>query len=53
MLHMYTEFIFVGNMHCGYKELCLLRDFSHGYLGLLYPESTVLVVNLVLKRNLS
>ena len=24
-----------------YKEFCLLGTFSCGYLGLLYPESTV------------
>ena len=28
-------------MHFGYKELFLLRTFSCGHLGLLYPESTV------------
>ena len=38
---MYIEFLFVGNMQCGYKELRLLRTFSCGYLGLLYPELTV------------
>ena len=40
---MYIEFIFVGNMQCGYKELRLLRTFSCGHLGLLYPESTVYI----------
>ena len=41
VFHMYIEFLFVGNMQCDYKELRLLRTFSYGYLGLLYPESTV------------
>ena len=32
---------YIEKMQCGYKELLLLRTFSCGYLGLLYPESTV------------
>ena len=42
VLRMYNEFLFIEKMQYGYKELLLLRTFSCGYLGLLYPESTVL-----------
>ena len=42
VLRMYNEVLFIEKMQCGYKELLLLRTFSYyGYLGLLYPESTV------------
>ena len=37
----YNGFLFAEKMQCGYKKLLLLRTFSCGYLGFLYPESTV------------